>query len=61
MVTKDHGDQLLKYSPGPILQLCELEQVPYILFTWVSLPAKWAKNNPYLKDVSWGLAESIHA
>ena len=40
MVTKDHGDQLLKYSPGPILQLCELEQVPYILFTWVSLPAK---------------------
>lgn len=40
MVVKDHGDQLLNWSPGPILQLCELEQVPYILFTLVSLPAK---------------------
>lgn len=40
MVVKDHGDQLLNWSPGPILQFCELEQVPYILFTLVSLPAK---------------------
>lgn len=51
MVVKDCGDQLRNWSPGPILQLCELEQAPYILFTLVSLPAKWGKNNPYLKDV----------
>lgn len=51
MVVKDRGDQLRNWSPGLILQLCELEQAPYILFTLVSLPAKWGKNNPYLKDV----------